>query len=546
MKLILLNTILSLIILFQMGCRPAEKQTKYYNGKIYTMNSQTPLISSFIVKNGRFITDQNIDTDEITDSIDLKGKTVLPGFIDAHGHLKNLGSWLLNIDLVGDSSVQKIQNKVKEFADKHPKMDVIKGRGWDQNLWKEKSFPTAAMLDAIISNRPVVLDRIDGHAIWTNSRAMKLAEITSLTPDPAGGKIIRDEKGNPTGVFVDNAEELIRKYLPVEMEKAETEYLKAAFMYLTDFGITGVHDAGTSLSEINILKKNLGSEWYNLRVYAMIDGNTSTWEYYRKKGIEVGLSDYRLTVRSIKLYADGALGSRGAMLLDSYSDDPSNKGLPVTSVEELENVTKQAIKSGFQVNIHAIGDAANRNAIDIFERNSPQDGINRRFRIEHAQVVSLDDIPRFKKNGIIASMQPTHATSDMPWAETRIGKERIKGGYAWRTFLKNDVKLALGSDFPVESVNPLLGIYAAYTRQDLKGKPDGGWYPDQRLTREEAVLGFTNWASYASFTDKIVGQIKTGQYADFIILSDNLFEVFPHEIPGIKVEQVYFGGKKVK
>lgn len=526
------------------GCGDSQKQIKYYNGKIYTMNSRQPEISSFMVSNGKIITDVNAS--EITDSVDLKGKTVLPGFIDAHGHLMNLGSWLLNVDLVGDSSVQKIQNKLKEFADQHPEMDVIKGRGWDQNLWTDKSFPTADMLDQIVSDRPVVFDRIDGHAIWTNTKAMKLVEITATTPDPDGGKIIRDEKGNPTGVFIDNAETLVKKYLPVNDEAANLEYLKAAFAYLTTFGITGVHDAGTSLAEINIMKKNLDSDWFNLRVYAMIDGNSKTWTYYRKKGPDIGLGDYRLTVRSIKLYGDGALGSRGAMLLEPYSDDPSNKGLAVTSTGELELVAQQAIKNGFQVNIHAIGDAANRNAVDIFERNNPNDGINRRFRIEHVQVVSPEDIPRFKKNGIIASMQPTHATSDMPWAETRVGKERIKGAYAWRTFLNSDVKLALGSDFPVESVNPLLGIYAAYTRQDLKGKPEGGWYPDQRLTREEAVKGFTEWASYAAFTEKIVGQIKTGQYADFIILSDNLFEVFPHEIPGIKVEQVYFGGKKVK
>lgn len=528
------------------ACSLEKNGTLYYHGKIYTMNDEKPVISSFIVRDGKFFIPDSNTTFQVKDSVDLEGKTIIPGFIDAHGHIASLGNSLMNVNVAGDSSIEIIQNKVKQFADEHQEMGWIRGRGWDQNLWKEKKFPTSEMLDQIVSDRPVVLGRVDGHAIWVNSKAMQLSEITNLTPDPTGGKIVRDETGKPTGVFVDNAKLLIEKYIPERDSQTKLTALKTAFHYLTTYGITGVHDAGVSLDDILLYKQNLDQDWFNLRVYAMVYGTSDAWDFCRKRGMEIGLNNYRLTIRSIKIVADGALGSRGAMLLDPYSDDPANKGLPVTSAEQIETIVKQAVQIGFQVNTHAIGDAAIREVLDSYEKYLPKDGINRRFRIEHSQIINLDDMVRYKKNNIIASMQPTHATSDMSWAEQRVGKERIKGAYAWRKFLDSGIHLAFGSDFPVESVNPLLGIYSAYTRQDLKGKPIDGWFADQRLTREEAVKGFTTWASYASFTEKLVGQIKTGQYADFITLSDNLFEVFPNEIPSITVEHVYFGGKKIK
>ncbi len=536
-------------VVFLVSCSSKPDGILYYNAKVYTMDKENPLVDRFVVSNGKFI---STDSDEISelssngiDSVNLEGKTVIPGLIDAHAHLMNLGNSLTNLNMVGDTSVKQIQTKLEQFSSNHSELNWLQGRGWDQNLWKEKEFPTSGDLDLIVSNRPVVLERVDGHAIWVNSNAMKLAEIGSTTQDPEGGKIIRDNVGNPTGVFVDNATNLITKYIPLPSAKENLEALKLAIKECNKFGLTGVHDAGVSFDILKLMKKHLHEDWFNLRIYGMIDGDSTAWKVYRKNGPEIGLNDYRLTVRSLKLYGDGALGSRGAMLIHPYSDDSSNYGLPVTSFDKLKTLSREAVAAGFQVNIHAIGDRANRDVISIFDEVLPKDGIDRRFRIEHVQVIQLNDIQKMADRGIIASMQPTHATSDMPWAEKRIGKERIKGAYAWRTILNKGGKLAFGSDFPVESVNPFLGIYSAVTRQDLNGNPPGGWYPEQTMNILEAVQGFTTWASNASFTENIVGQIKPGQYADFLVLDRNIFEILPNQIPATKVEQLYFQGKVV-
>jgi len=538
------------LVIFFSSCSKKTDGILFYNAKIYTMDKENPLIDRFVVVNGKF---KSTDQDQIAemssngiDSIDLEGKTVIPGLIDAHGHLMNLGNILMNLNVVGDTSIKQIQSKLQVFSENHTELNWIQGRGWDQNLWKEKEFPTSSDLDLIISNRPVVLERVDGHAIWVNTNAMKLAEIGSTTPDPDGGKIIRDNVGNPTGVFVDNATNLITKYIPVPSENENLEALKLAIKECNKFGLTGVHDAGVSFEILKLMKKHLNDDWFNLRIYGMIDGDSTAWKVYKRNGPEIGLNDYRLTVRSLKLYGDGALGSRGAMLIRPYSDDSTNSGLPVTSFEKLKLLSREAVAAGFQVNIHAIGDRANRDVISIFDSVLPKDGIERRFRIEHVQVIQVSDIPKMADLGIIASMQPTHATSDMPWAEKRVGKERIKGAYAWRTILNKGGKLAFGSDFPVESVNPFLGIYSAVTRQDLSGNPQGGWYPEQTMNIIEAVQGFTTWASYASFTENIVGQIKPGQYADFLVLDRNIFEILPNQLPTTKVEKLYFQGKLIK
>jgi hypothetical protein len=404
------------------------------------------------------------------------------------------------------------------------------------------------MLDAAAKDIPVYLRRIDGHAVWVNTKALTIAGVSKSTRDPEGGRIVRDREGEPTGVFVDNAVALLDSVLPAPSLEERTTAIEAAIQVCIRLGLTEVHDMGVDLEGISIYKKLIESGKFAFRVYAAIDGVGPTWEYYSRNGPEIGGDDARLTVRALKLYADGALGSRGAALIDPYSDDPTNRGLTLTSTDVLRRSATEALEKGFQLCIHAIGDRANSMTLKVYEevlRSHAAKPGEARFRIEHAQVLEKDDIRKFHELGVIPVMQPAHCTSDMFWAIDRLGPRRILGAYAWRSLLSAGSIVPGGSDFPVESPNPLWGFYAAVTRQDHEGRPEGGWYPEQRMTREEALKSFTLWGAYAAFQETSKGTIEPGKLADIVILSNDIMKIDARDILSTTVEATMVGGSVV-
>nr|BCX01228.1 MAG: amidohydrolase [Bacteroidota bacterium] len=520
-----------------------------YNGRIYTM-AEPARAEAMAIRGDRIVavgsTAELRRRFRARTEIDLGGRTVLPGLIDAHAHLMGQGVSMLQADLVGANSKEEILDRLRRFAQSRPPGSWILGRGWDQNRWPEKAFPTAEDLDRLFPDRPVWLRRIDGHAAWANSKAMELAGISVQTPDPEGGRILRYPDGRPTGVFIDRAMALVERFIPPPSEEDLERALELAIGECLRYGITSVHDAGVDRRTIERYRRFIDEGRFPLRVYALIGGVGETLEYFCRQGPLLGYGGNRLTVRAVKLYADGALGSRGAALLEDYSDEPGNRGLLIVSADSLARQVERVMACGFQVAIHAIGDRGNRAALDAIARAIERTGRrDLRPRIEHAQIVALEDIPRFRQLGVIASMQPIHATSDMYWAEARVGPERIRGGYAWRRFLDAGVVLAAGSDFPVEPVNPFLGLYAAVTRQDRSGWPPGGWYPDQRLRLQEAVRAFTLGAAYAAFEEDLKGSLEPGKLADFIVLDRDIFAVPERDIADVRVLETWLGGERV-
>lgn len=474
--------------------------------------------------------------------VDLSGTTLLPGLTDAHGHLYGLGLSLDTVSLFGTQSYQEVIDRVRDRAAKSPAGEWVLGRGWDQNHWSGKAFPTAALLDAAIPDHPVWLRRVDGHAGLANSAAMRAAGITAATADPEGGRILRDASGNPTGVFIDGAEQLIDRAVPPPAFALRKARVLSAAKTIAANGLTEMHDAGADEATIRAVRELIDEKKFPIRVYTMLTDDAALLDSYLNRPPLIGYGN-RMTIRSVKMYADGALGSRGAALLAPYSDEPGNSGLLVTRPEHILEVSRRARAAGFQVNAHAIGDRGVRNVLDAYERAGVVAAD--RFRIEHLQVVAPSDFPRLAQHGVIASMQPTHATSDMGWAEERLGAERIRGAYAWRTVLDSGARLALGSDFPIEDVNPFFGIHAAVTRQDHSGNPSGGWYPAQKLSLAEAIRGFTSDAAFAAFEEDSRGTIEPGKLADFTIVQGDFFATPPAELFRTKVRYTVVGGEVV-
>ena len=478
--------------------------------------------------------------------IDGQGRTLLPGLIDAHGHVLDMGFEGVQIQLFGTTSLHEAQSKILSFAKTHPDSPWLLGGGWNQVQWTLGRFPTAQELDAEVSDRPVVLDRVDGHAKWLNTKALQAAGITKDTPDPVGGRIEHGDDGSPSGVLVDKAMDLIDKVTPPPTDSERRAALRAALSHMNSVGLTSAGDAGVPATTIALYRELADQSLLTVRIYAMIGDVGEDFASLSHDGPLIAYGNDRLTVRSVKLFADGALGSRGAALLAPYSDKPDQRGLLFMSNAEMQRKMETALRAGYQVNVHAIGDAANRQVLDSFEGAYKNVGGRQlRNRIEHAQVVALSDIPRFKQLDLIASMQPTHATSDMNMAESRIGPDRLKGAYAWRTFLDQGTRIAGGSDFPVEEDNPFFGLYSAITRRDHHGKPQGGWHPEQAMTRLEAFRAFTLDAAYAQHQEHTIGSLEPGKWADFILVDGDLFKEPSSQIWKTKVLQTWLAGTRV-
>ncbi len=473
--------------------------------------------------------------------VDLKGRTLLPGLIDAHGHVMSLGQRALSVDLTGTPSLATALAAVRAQAAPGA---WVRGGGWNQEVWKLGRFPTAAELDAAVADRPAVLSRIDGHAIWVNSRALALAGVTAATRDPAGGRIERDAQGNPTGVLVDAAMRIVSDKVPPPTPADEDAALTKALAIIAAVGLTGVHDAGIDKASWDRYRRFAATGKLTTRVYAMAFGPQNLAEIAPRGPVGWEYGD-RLALMAMKLQQDGALGSRGAWMKAPYSDAPGQTGLRFYEEGVLRAMVLDAAAKGFQVNVHAIGDAANGAVLGAFAAVPEARRKALRLRVEHAQVVSPDDLPRFARLGVIASLQPTHATSDKTMAEARVGPERLAGAYAWRRLLDSGARIAGGSDFPVEPPNPFYGLHAAVTRQDRDGNPPGGWRPDQALTLTEAFAAFTTGAAYAGHAETRVGTLTPGKWADFIIIDRDPFAIAAGELWKVGVVETWVGGQRV-
>lgn len=514
------------------------------NARIYTVDAGMPMARALAVKGGKLAAVGNDVSAFIgpeTRVIDAKGAAVIPGLIDSHVHMESLGFQIETFDLRNVKTIAEVAAIVHKSAANKKPGEWVQGRSWDQTNWGGK-FPDAEPLTKAAPDHPVFLTRVDGHAAWVNRKALALAKITKDTKDPPGGKIEHDANGDPTGILIDKAQGLVSRAIPPTTDEENKRRTFLAAKGCARLGLTTVHDAGIDGQDLASYRSLIKEKNLPVRVYAMIGGEGGLWRDYLNRGPEIG---DRLTVRSIKLMADGAMGSRGAAFFQPYSDDPGNTGLLMLKPEDIERVGRDAVKHGFQVNTHAIGDRAIRMTLDAYAKALANVNDNRRFRIEHAQAVALPDFAMFKKLNVIASMQSTHATSDMRWAEARLGPDRVLGAYAPQRFLKIGVVVANGSDFPVEDPNPLLGFYAGITRQDANGYPAKGWYPEQRLTREEALYSWTYAGAFAAFEEKTKGSLTPGKLADFLILSEDIMQVDPKQILKAKVRMTVVGGEIV-
>jgi predicted amidohydrolase YtcJ len=492
-----------------------------------------------------FTKGETVPQSENVTIIDGQGKTLLPGLIDAHGHILSYGLSLMQANLVGTLSEDSAVKSAVNYAKANPGITWIQGRGWNQTQWENTKFPTAKSLDKHFPNTPVWLSRVDGHAGWANTKAMELAGITSATKSPTGGDIIRDESGKPTGIFIDNAMVLMTKSIAPLTRQEQKLVLKKALNKLVSFGLTSVHDAGIFTDNLELFKELSSEGSLPIRINAMLYLPSKNWQATLKQGPFTSRDDM-LNFNSVKIQADGALGSRGASLIADYSDHAGHKGLMLHNKEALTLYMNTAMNAGFQVNTHAIGDNANKVVLDLYQAQIKATQTQAlRHRVEHAQILRLSDIPRFAELNIIASMQATHATSDKNMAVDRIGKQRILGAYAWRKLMNANAVIAAGSDFPVESPNPFFGLHSSVTRQDHQNLPENGWYNEESMTRLEAFRSFTIDAAYSAHQEKVIGSLATGKKADFILLENNYFTENKQNIWNNKVLATWVNGKQV-
>lgn len=542
-----------------------------HSAVIYSVDEQNNIYQAIAIRGSRIIAlgtnDEILSKYNAGNIIDAKGKTLIPGLIDSHAHLFGLAQTFLEVNLVGTTSSKQIVELLKESSKNLPDGVWIRGRGWDQNDWSEKKFPTSKELDNAFDKNPVILSRIDGHAIWVNSLAMRNANISTQTKEIDGGKIYRDASGNPNGIFVDEAMSLIYKIVPSISEKEISNALQKGFEKCLSLGLTSVHEMGVSEDEFNLLDSLNKNNILPIRIHAAASGVGTLWQKMLASKLLLHEKNEMLALRSIKLYVDGALGSRGAALIEPYTDSPDSRGMVITKEEEIKLVTQDALENNYQVLTHAIGDRGNKIVLNAYERAlESSKNIDARLRIEHAQVIDENDFERFKKLKIIPSMQPTHCTSDMYWAQARLGQKRIRNAYAWRKFLNDGNIIPSGSDFPVEEVNPLFGFYAAITRQDKNGNPktiedvrknfelspegvedslnfNNGWYVKELMTRQEALKSFTIWGAYAEKMEKEKGSLEIGKLADCVLLSENIMEVQSKKIIDTKIIYTIVNGK---
>jgi hypothetical protein len=553
-----------LALLVAAGCSRAPAPPAdaiYVNGRIYTLAGaipsrveNEPVVEAIAIRHGRIVAagttaEVQAHAGKTASVHDLAGRCVVPGFVDAHAHMSSLGRSLREVDLVGTTSYDSVVARIVRRAAELPAGSWIMGRGWDQNDWPIQAFPDHAALSAAVPEHPVYVRRVDGHAALVNARALQAAQIGRTTADPAGGRIVRRPDGEPTGVLVDAAKDLVTRHIPSSDATERRARLRAALSHCAAQGLTGIHDAGIGPFEVDDYRAFLAAGELPLRIWAMHDA-TPDAEERSSLGPEVVPAPFdttlHLALAAVKFMVDGALGSRGAALLEDYADAPGERGLPQTTPEAFLQLAAPLHARGFQLATHAIGDAANRMVLDTYERlqrDLPRP--DARHRIEHAQILATSDIARFARLGVLPSMQPTHCTSDMPWAGARLGPERLRGAYAWRSLRATGVVIPCGSDAPVESVAPLLGIFAAVTRRGLDGEPAGGWSPEECLTRSEAVRGFTVWPAYASFTEKVLGTLEVGKWADFVVLDRDVMQVRAADIPSLRVLETVVGGATI-
>jgi predicted amidohydrolase YtcJ len=532
------------IALFLISCGgPKKVDTIVVNGVIYTVDSSFSTAQAMAIKDGLIVatgTDAEIlAAYTSTEKIDAKGQAVYPGFIDAHAHFVGYGKSLFQVDLFGTTSWEEAVERVKVFAAAHPELAWIEGRGWDQNKWPGKKYPTNALLNSLFPNTPVVLQRVDGHAAIANQKAF---DIAGVKPGQTivGGEV-ETKNGILTGVLIDNAKGLVYNSIPAVTKQTYTQWLQAAQKNCFTQGLTTVTDCGLDMSDIHIIDTLQQEGKINMRLFAMLSDNPENLTAYLKRG---PYKTDKLFVNGFKVYADGALGSRGACLLHNYEDRKDWTGFLLANISHYDSLASVLAASKFQMCTHAIGDSANRQILNIYNKYL-QKGNDRRWRIEHAQVVNPADFNLFGAAAVVPSVQPTHATSDMYWAAERLGNERMKGAYAYKQLMDQNGWIPLGTDFPVEDISPFKTFLAAVGRVDAKGFPEGGFQMENGLTREQTIRGMTIWAAKASFLEKEVGSLEAGKKADFIILAQDLMQVPVNKILDTKVVATYSGGKKV-
>jgi predicted amidohydrolase YtcJ len=536
--------LIMLLLLPVISCTMQKKDADLviHHAKIYLVDKSFNTAEALAIADGRVLETGSsrviLGTYKGRQVLDLEGRYVYPGLIDAHCHFAGYGLSLRQADLSGTRSFDEVINRLMEHYTRY-KGTWLLGRGWDQNDWEKKEWPTRERLDSLFPDVPVLIRRVDGHAALINGQAIKMAGLNTGTKIRGGDLLITD--GRLTGLLIDNAIDLVDKIIPAPDTVEIRQSLLGAQGNCFGVGLTSVHDAGLDASMIDLIEKMNREGCLKIRIYAMLSANRENFERYMYPGIVQ--TDY-LTVRSVKLYADGALGSRGALMIEPYADDPDNNGLLLNDKEYLESICRDAFNHGYQVNTHCIGDSANRIILDMY--GSILQGHNdKRWRIEHAQIIHPDDLNKFGQFSVIPSVQPTHATSDMYWAAERIGTERLQGGYALKRLLDQNGWLPAGSDFPVEDINPLYGFYAAVARKDQESYPEGGFQVKDALSREEALRAMTIWAAQSAFEEKVKGSIEPGKFADFVVTAKDLLTITEQEIPGVKILMTFLGGEQV-